>query len=446
MRIGALIPDIKHKRNKRPKFVGRSMNYFGLQMVMNEIEKKFNLKVEFTTADDHNTFDIILVSLHSIEDVYNLIWTIDKHKCETRTNIWIAGGAAVCNIKPIASLFNFIAIGRGEKTILEIMDAVLTGRPPSNNHWFSHKFHLPHDAFSIRYADQLYPDRVGDRKETMYGCKYNCFYCRYRYSSLPPNKRPHDRETTMPGNEETFWELKVEAGKFQTTSLDGFTEYERYAVNKKISNSAIIAKFSSIPPQSKPISLKVYMIVGYPGTKAPLLDEWMALMAKLNESVQLNRIILKIYVTPFSAEPQTPMQWCPIQIKFDYNKFFRDLTHGKSLIYKGDRVECYIRPGINSPYTLLKRAIFNRGNTDSLELMRHLIHTPFHNSHNNTHALKLERLIQDYDISHYYRQYRIGDALPSSNISSWSDDSLIESQAARVHGSFGIGNSHATWF
>ena len=64
---------------------------------------------------------------------------------------------------------------------------------------------LKHDinqVYKINYASKLYQDEKNILSESMYGCKYNCFYCHYRYSTLPPNLRK--KIIKLQCQEETF--------------------------------------------------------------------------------------------------------------------------------------------------------------------------------------------------------------------------------------------------
>ena len=57
MKIAALIPEIPHRRTKRDKHVKRSMSYFGLQIVIKEIETKWNITVDWTDIHDSKQYD-----------------------------------------------------------------------------------------------------------------------------------------------------------------------------------------------------------------------------------------------------------------------------------------------------------------------------------------------------------------------------------------------------
>jgi len=252
MKVAALLPELPRKQNKQPKNVHRSMKYFGLHMIIKELEKKWGIKVEFADYKNVNKFDVVLVSIHSIEDIYNVIYTTEIIMKGKKKGIWIAGGAGISNIEPIKEIFDYIVLGRGEQAIHEIILQLKHGSQLHNTGIYNKITHTTTTTYQLNYAQQLYKGEVSGRTETMYGCKYNCFYCRYRYSSLPPTKRKLDNKTTMPGNEETFWELEIKDGRQYTTSIDGLTEATRFRVNKKITNQSIIQKLVNIPKFKTP--------------------------------------------------------------------------------------------------------------------------------------------------------------------------------------------------
>ncbi len=438
MNIAALNPKLQHKKSSKPKHKHRALKYFGLHIVVNEIERVFGLEVDYIEIEQAHKYDTILVSIHSIEDIYNFIYTIDKFLDKSLSINWVCGGAGVANIQILSHYFNYIAIGRGEVAIIQIINNIYFGTPiESSSIWIKGKHSLTHQI-KIAYAQALYPDKVEGRKEEMYGCKYNCFYCRYRYSSLPPTKRKLDNKTTMPANEETFWELKIINGSFYTTSLDGLTEALRFKVNKPITNEQIIKKLVAVPQIKSHINLKIYMISGYPNEGLPNLSELIYICKKIEASKSNNKFMLKIYFTPFTPEPTTPMQWFPINVKYNLKDQLVKLLGFKLHIYSTPKVRMQINQAINSPFTLVKRAILNRGYHFNIDLVRFLVFNPKMTNHNLTHAQKFALLSQNFDLAPFIGSYKVGSILASSNITSWESESNMIKMATKVHKAFNL--------
>mgnify|MGYP003525096692 CR=1 FL=1 len=88
MKIAALLPTHQHITDKRKGQRIDIKNYFGLKVIVNEIEKKFNVKVEIVDYKRVNEFDIVLFSFHSISDYYALVYTIEKNSIVLRWEKW----------------------------------------------------------------------------------------------------------------------------------------------------------------------------------------------------------------------------------------------------------------------------------------------------------------------------------------------------------------------
>lgn len=429
--ICVLIPEIPHKKTKSPKFMHRSMKYFGLGVIVREIVEKFEIEVPYVDYTRVNEFDIVLYSVHSVEDFYNLVHTVKTKLKPHRPNIWIGGGAGVANLELLVAYFDYIVIGRAERLIIDLLAAIQFNKIlESPSVVITSEYHSD-NVYKIQYADRLYDKSIMNRKETMYGCKYNCFYCRYRYSSLPPNKRELDNKTTMPGNEETFWELEIKDGSSYTTSLDGFTEATRYRVNKPISNQRIIDKLVAVPQLKTSVNLKVYFIAGYPFETEVNISEFIDTIRKADEIGVKNKTIIRVHVTPFSAEPGTPMQWEMMNTSINIRNIFKDFQVREGVLFEGSKIMVVMPNLISSEFTLLKRAILNRGFAADSEIVEFLLFNSYMKHHGHNHTEKVAYLREHYDLTRFTREYQIGDKLASSNILSWESHERILKMAVQ---------------
>lgn len=438
MKIAVLNPKLQHKKSNKPKHKQRALKYFGLHIVVNEIKRVWGYEVPYIEIEQAKHYDTILVSIHSIEDIYSIVYTIDKFHDKNLDITWVCGGAGIANIQILSHYFNYIALGRGELSIMEILRNIFFGTDINNNHIWIKRYHNLDHPLRIRYTQKLYNYEVENRKEYMYGCKYNCFYCRYRYSTLPPTKRNFDTLTSMPGNEETFWELEIKNGSFYTTSLDGLTEKIRLKVNKPITNQQVIDKLVAIPPICSHVNLKIYMISCYPNDNEVNLSELVQICKAIDKSKSKNKFMLKIYFTPFTPEPTTPMQWCPLNISFNLKNELVSQLGSKLHIYNTPKIRMQINQAINSPFTMVKRAILNRAYASDIDLIRFLVFNPKMSNHNVTHADKLIILQTKYNLRPFVSGFSIGTILASSNIASWESDSNMQKMAIKVHQAFNL--------
>ena len=98
-RIGVLILNniVDRATNKKKDF--HDLSNFGLKAILSELNEPY----EFCHPEDINRFEIILISLTSVMDVENLIYTMEKFAPLDITTKIIVGGFGVCNIKLIVS-------------------------------------------------------------------------------------------------------------------------------------------------------------------------------------------------------------------------------------------------------------------------------------------------------------------------------------------------------
>lgn len=432
MKIAGLMPTHAHVTNKKN---GRRIdirNYFGLNMIINQIEKLTPSKVDVITYEKINNYEIILVSLHSVEDIYAAIYTLTKKVKGEIKPIIIAGGAAICNIEPLVKYFDFIVIGRGESLIIPLLNSIKKKKSFSHPSVVNKNEHYHDKIYQINYAEKLFPDTINGVKETMYGCKYNCSYCRYRYSALPPNLRNEDKKTTMPGNEETFWDLEIKDGKFHTTSLDGLTQQIRYAVSKPITNKMVIEKIAAFSKVTKKINLKIYFVIGYPGNGSFDLSEIKQTLLAASELTGKCDVFIKLHFTPFSAEPQTPMQWEAMNIHRDYRNELELMRATSPYLIEKENFRVILLRTTNKPLTLLKRAIYNRAFYEDTNILEYLACHTEQITHNSNQDEKLILLIRKYNIKRFVEQKEIGEKIASSNVISWKDNSQVIKEAHKV--------------
>lgn len=438
MKFCVLVPTHAHIRNAKQHNRLNISKYFGLKLVLADLLENLQIKPDVVTYEDVHKYDVILASIHSVDDYWGHAYTFYNRLKGKRRGLWICGGSAVQNLPVLSEIFDFAFIGRAENILIPFFKSLLKGSVYLHPSIVDYANYSQVGVYKINYVQRLNPRKVGKEQETMLGCKYNCAYCRYRIAALPPTKRDEDKATTMPGNEETFWELELGSGKSHTTSLDGLTEAVRYAVSKRISNAAIIDKFKAFANQRKVVMLKVYLIVGYPGIPVIDFSELRSVFYEIDSFLSDHRFHVKFHLTPFSAEPGTPMQWEPVNIVDNYNEIIKDPGANLRNVYVSGRVNAYVLKSTMSNWSVLKRAVHHRSFVEDLEVVRRIAGDPFFRSHDKTHGQKLDEAIRLFDVDKYVKEYKVGSLLSSSNIQSWRSQSSIERQAKAVRYSLGL--------
>lgn len=435
MRIAALLPTHQHITDKRKSKRIDIKNYFGLKVIINEIQLKLKLDVEIIDYKDVSNYDIILFSFHSIADYYALVYTIEKKIKSKKNNIWICGGAGIANLNPLVKYFDYIVLGRGEVLIIELINAIKNKNKISNDSIVVCSKYDINQVYKINYASKLYQDEKNILSESMYGCKYNCFYCHYRYSTLPPNLRKEDNKTTMPGNEETFWDLEIKNGSFYTSSLDGITEEIRYKVNKPISNKMVVDKLVKASKITKTINLKLYFIIGYPYEQEVNFTELYNIFNEVDSLVSVCSIFINLHFTPFAASPLTPMKWERVNINFDYRAMFDEMRLKDKYLYNGRNVRVMFMRTTIKPLELLKRMVYYRAGLEDLEIIKYLATATEQITHNKNNTQKLELIKERFDLNKFVDERVIGTSLECDNIKSWQEEKRIIKQAHKYRNS-----------
>lgn len=432
MKICALIPSRPHITNARHRSRSNTKRYYGLQMVIDVVERQTEWKVDYATPEQLHEYDIVLYSCLAVPDYYDFLYTILRKCRRSPGQVWIAGGPGITNINPFLPYFDYIVIGRGESLIVPLLYSIAADSEFVNPSVVNVKLHADGMSYPTNYAQALYPHEVNGVPETQYGCKYNCSYCRYRTATLPPNMRESDRETTMPGNEETFWDLDIKDGRFHTTSLDGLTESVRKAVQKPITNKMLVKGLEKWSKQTPKINLKVYLIVGYPfehGMDLSQLKEAFQAAAKLTGKCD---VFIQLHFTPFEASPHTPMQWDGINVNTDFRAIVTDMRSFSPYLVELPHFRVMMLTSTMMPLTLVKRMVFNRASPRDKDVLEYLGSHTEQITHSSNNAIKLVRLLNRYDVHQFVKQYKIGDPMPFDNIQVWKSSKQLEKEAFRT--------------
>ena len=345
------IVDRRIDKNKGRFFIEPN---FGLKAILSELKQPY----EICYPELINDYKQILISLTSVMDVENLIYTFEKYAPDNVTAEIIVGGFGVINIWLISRYIDVAVFGRAEDQV----NAILSG------HSFPNVWRKANDpnitgTYKIRQARRLLPGEVS------VGCRNHCRYCQYTHIRLPlgnPAKyNPGDGITIQ----ETDWHgLRVDkAGKY-ITAWDGMSEATRLRVGKHITDKQIIDKLISIGNQDidGAVSIKVFMVIGYPWETAATVRQDMEQVVDMLLVVDMairNRVIIAILLSPFAPEPITPMACEPADVHTNW----RDEV-GPLKIFNGALMQAFIIPSIMGPWSLVKRVLINRATNSDTDL------------------------------------------------------------------------------
>lgn len=369
-----LIPDLVHRDKARVgvlnlyKFNDRyntkdtpanKMLNIGLNAIIKELDEPF----EYCDIKNINDYAFILISLTSVMDIENLIYTFEKFGPKDRKAKVIVGGFGVCNIRLIIPYIDIACFGRGEGQINDI----IAGKR-FNNVWRKEDDPLLQNKYEVRQTQYLVKGEYG------VGCRNNCKYCQYTNVRLPINKDSKYNPGKFISSIESDWKaLDVyKAGRY-TSAWDGWSEDTRRRVCKPITDQMIINKLIDIGNRNITggINIKIFQIVGYPWeTKESVMNDinnWNSIFQYIDNNIK-NRLVLSFLNTPFGPEPLTPMQYEPANINISWQNV---LT--KNTLFAGEHLMANIIPTISGAFTLLKRIFIHRSEVNDLELFKRIV-------------------------------------------------------------------------
>lgn len=315
---------------------------------MNAIIQDGNFQAIYTTPATMDQYEYTLLSLTSCTDI---LTAVNKLPQSRKTKI-IVGGSGCINIAAIKDLVDIVNYGRCDGLINDIIDGYRDNSTIDT-------VNVSNGVHIVRQATKLYDTEVS------IGCKYNCKFCQYtNVRRLQGNNYHHGR--TLHTYEDNFIDFRITGPGRYTTAFDGISQNTRYLVGKPISDELIIEKLSNIIASNynKTTTIKIFNIVGYPWeTPESIADDLGRLQDifhKIDRNTQGNngRIFAMMMFTPFSPEPLTPMALMPANVLVNWREVLDKFGRG---LYKSDRIEVMVLPQVNSPLTLLKRVLVNRG-------------------------------------------------------------------------------------
>jgi radical SAM superfamily enzyme YgiQ (UPF0313 family) len=338
-KIGILVfTNLINKRGTRKNLYFDSERYNGFRYIISEINRERN-EVIYISRKQIKDCDYVLVSITSYMDIQNLVnelENIDKGYAKI-----IIGGAGVTNIRLYRHLIDYACFGRGEYCINRILND-----------------DIPDNVWSKKDDPNLEKKyRIGECKkliegERSVGCINKCYFCQYswknKYCSGDNNI---SYQSGYSRNEDIFNALNWEKAKrTAVTALDGINEYARKRINKNMTKEEIIDKIKEAYKikTDKRLSLKVYMIIGYPweDRDSANLIELKKVLKSADKEEKTHSIIFMFNFTHFVPMQLTPMYNMPL----NFINFRSELNIKRNyMIYKGNNIKAYINSYTTTP-------------------------------------------------------------------------------------------------
>jgi hypothetical protein len=356
-RVGVLV-----LKNHYERFTDKNRTYFdkpnhGMTAILGELNEPY----EFIGPELVNQYEYVLISLNSVMDVENLIYTFERCAPEVVTAKIVVGGFGVCNIKLIRDYIDIAVFGRAEGQINDILAGY---RAP--NVWCKEDDPGIEGRYVFRRPRYLVPG------EMAVGCRNRCAYCQYTW--IRPQLNPGEMYRagmTMTATEADWNGLTVDKpGKYKT-AWDGWSEATRFKVRKPVTDEDIRSKLIEIGNAGfdKTVFLDVYNIVGYPRETVETTDADLTRVGQMLQDIDeqiTGKITIRFICTPFDPEPMTPMQYEPANIETNW-RYLCNRT-----VFEGPHINAYIGAMIPGPSVLMKRVLLHRSETDGIELFKQI--------------------------------------------------------------------------
>lgn len=333
----------------------------GINYIVSQINKTEN-DIKYISYKDINTVDVVLVSLTSHFDIFNLIYELSQIK--TIKSKIMVGGHGCFNIKPFIDIIDIACFGRCDD---DKINGILNKKNYSNV-WRKELDPALENIYEYGECDSMV------NGESQVGCKYKCFFCQYGWVNKLISKKESWSITT---NETMFKDLDwVLAKKHLTTGLDGISEKTRYIINKPVSKNEIIEKlnFAYNCKTDKRLSLKLFNIFGYPFESKSdcLLPEYKSIFQSVDGKSDKLKIVVTLQFNHFIPMQKTPMAF----EKFNLFNFKKCVLDNGYKFFDGKNFEVFIPIYIQSPVPSIEALFVQRATFEDIKIIKNIFLNP----------------------------------------------------------------------
>jgi radical SAM superfamily enzyme YgiQ (UPF0313 family) len=415
-KIAILVYKPYKKKRKDESFDGN--DNIGI-LVVKSILERAGFDVGYCSVDSANQNDIVLVSLTSTFDVYSFYKSVAKNApWKKRQFKVVCGGFGLQNPYPIRNYIDYGVFGRCEGFIADFIKSIADGDP------FDHEsiMVLPDvTPVKIAQADKCLDFGVEYNHgkefiESFIGCPNKCKFCHYTWSRKSIGHHGEYVNETLSGSsspEMTWKQLMKTTGKLGRvrSAIDGLSERLRYLFGKKISNGDIIEGIERLGGYGGNTVCVTYNIGNFPTETRDDLAEFADVVSMAKPK---DRVIIVLHTTPFRPSLATPMQWEPVSIFPNWNKY------AAVQIYDSPKLRVVHSTGNEAPYSHLMCVIAERATGATDRLFHNICFNP---KLQTGRSSDLARMVMDnFDTDQYLKQYEIGQIdFPGAFLSGYLD-------------------------
>lgn len=389
-------------------------------LVVADILRRAGKSVEWCDYGTAFNYDVVLVSMTSTDDIYQLYNNCYRHGWERRRFISVVGGFGCLNPLPLENYIDYAFFGRADDVLPDFIDNI------SDSYPYVMRLKKP-KVCEIRQTDRLYPYPViydgCEWRETSIGCPIRCKFCHFSHS-----------RKWVAGEQKTFeWLIKkrtieclikdipervTEKQGWVKSAIDGYSERLRFAYGKRFATWEAVENAIEHLIQFRGSSkLHLYNIHNLPTETEEDRQEFRDFFGRVCREYYKpdGRFLVEIHNTPFRPTIKTPLERAPVALfppakpenmGFHRNRErYADVEHPLT-IARGRGIAVQWTKFIENPFKHLCDVIAIR-NTD-----RGIIHDIAINLNGGSGEEKLAYLFSNYDLTSYLREYDPGEPLP----------------------------------
>lgn len=351
--------------------------FVGLRVVIDSLSRAGFEPIEYAGAATVHKYDLVLVSITSDCDWWQLIkerlgWKKGKYKV-------VCGGAGVLNVRPFLEFADFFVLGRGENVIIELMRYLQDGGALPESVVESATFSID-NKYKIAQVARQYPHEIMLSSQKKYcegfiGCNHKCLFCGYTWHRKYIGDGEYKMTDSLFGDiehkERAILDMKKDYGKIdfsrlRTTAIDGFSERLRFMCNKKIKKQDVTELLIALAiSPAKPHQLKIFNLVGLPSETIEDWKEFVECVSFADAATKKNasQWSIVLHSTPFRSTPATPAAVWPMSMQNYRGKIGERLGAGLkgNIFYQGKNFWCVESMGTDSLSSVILSAIAIRG-------------------------------------------------------------------------------------
>lgn len=409
----------------------------GAKLLIDVLERS-GIEVGTCSAETAHLHKVVLLSLASTFDVYNVIRAIGRLRTWRRPRefVAIAGGFGMQNVIPLRGLLDYAAFGRAESFVVPLVQAALDRAD------FDHPSVIPLEGgvrpVTVGQAPGLYPHEVPTKprpfQEREIGCPRRCLFCHYSFARQ--HRRSHEAAFAgaMPWDDQEvlFDRLLDDTNRVQRTrtAIDGYSQRLRLAFGKPITDDLIRETLDRVSAEwhHRIAWIQVYMIGNFPTETDEDRDSFRRVLETVTPTTAA--VYLRIHTTPFRPSPWTPAEYLPASLEPDWSK--RRL----GVIVERSRLAAKYALFLESPWSHLQSLVVERASAESDDLIRTITFSSKLRSRPT--AERVAALARTFDLEPYLREYHTGEPVPTDYVTTHIPRARIVDLARKLKRSLGI--------